>query len=173
MHGKRMISGLTALALMTGLWGCAKSEDAEFKTQEKGVAVKESEHHHHHEPGPHGGIVADLENHQYRLEITYAKDPRAITVYVLEHENDNLAALDAQVITLELEGEGDPAPVSLAADPQEKDPEGKASRFKVTGAAIPESIQDVEDIHGHLVVTIDGKPLEAEISHDHEGHHEH
>ena len=168
MHGWQQTAGALTLALMTGLWGCAK-DDGDFKTQEKGVEVKDPEHHHHHhETGPHGGHLADLGDHQYRLEITYAKDPRAITVYVLAHETDDPVPLDAKAITLELEGKDGPQPVTLAADPQEKDPEGKSSRFTVAGAAIPEAVQDVEDIHGHLSVSVDGKDLKAEIEHHHD-----
>ncbi len=175
-NGKRVsgiFGGLLVFSLAAGLGGCAgKKSEEEFKTQKKDVKVPEPELHHEH--GPHQGHVADLgADHKYRVEVTFKKDPRTITAYVMEHDSDQALALDAPMMTLELEGKGNRQPVTLSPEPEEDDPQGKSSRFVVTGQAIPASVQDLEDIHGHLQVKVGEKTLKAEFGHDHEEGEEH
>ncbi len=163
-----ILGGLLVFGVALGLAGCTRQKSDEFKTQETGVKVKHKELHEH---GPHGGHVTDLgAGHQYRVELTYKKEPRTITVYVMEHDSDKAVALETQAMTLELEGEGKPQNVTLSAKPEDDDPADKSSRFAATGQEIPASIQDLEDIHGHLKVQVGEKTLEAEFGHDHEEH---
>ncbi|MCA9072577.1 MAG: hypothetical protein KDA84_26820, partial [Planctomycetaceae bacterium] len=94
-----------------------------------------------------------------------------ITVYVLDHyKTDNPLPIEAKSMTLELHGEkGELPPITLSADPQEGEEDGKSSQFVVQGEAIPESIQDVDDIEGELKVQIGEKSLVAEYE-EHEDH---
>jgi hypothetical protein len=165
MLGSQLFKGFLVLGLMLGLSGCNTKKDDEFKAQEAGKTVKPAEVDHHH--GPHGGHMADLgDDHTMMAEITYQADPRQIAVYVVDHEDPSKAvAIEAQSMTLELHG--GKSPLTLSAEPQEGDEEGKASKFVVTGDAIPESIKSIEDIEGDLKVDVGGKTLEAEFGHHH------
>ena len=174
MFGRKTANGLLVLALLVGAAGCTKEADNDFKTQEAGKTVKPPKVAHVH--GPHDGHMAELGD-KMMAEITFQADPRQIAVYVVDHEDPSKAvAIEAQSMTLELHGGS--SPLTLSAERQEGDEEGKASKFVVAGEAIPASIKSIEDIEGDLKVDVAGKTLEAEFGdHDHEGHdhkdHEH
>jgi hypothetical protein len=172
MSGKPIGQAALALGLLFGLAACnSKTEDG-FKTQEGGKTVKEAHVHHDYGPGPHKGVMADLgSDHSMVVELVFSADPRSITAYVVGHDDQTkFVPLDAKSMTLELHG--DASPITLSAEPQEGDAEGKASKFVVTGDAIPESIKDQEDIEGHVKVEVGGKTLEAEFHHEEEDHDE-
>lgn len=168
MFGRQFIHSALALGLLFGFSACSSKTEGEFKTQEKDKTVQPAELDHHHGTGPHGGHMTDLgKDHTMMVELTYTPDPRAITAYVVDHNDSKKAvALEAKSMTLELEGEA--SPLTLSAEPQEGDAEGKASKFVVMGDAIPASIKTQEDIHGHLKVDVGGKTLEAEFHEEEE-----
>ncbi len=164
--GKQTAKSWLVLALLLGFSGCNNKSDSEFKSQEPGKTVAPAHLEHPH--GPHDGHMADLgTDHTLMVEITYKADPREIAVYVVDHNDPKKAvALEAKSMTLELHG--DKSPLTLSAEPQEGDPEGKASKFMVAGTAIPESVKSIEDIEGDLKVEVGGKMLEADFGHDDE-----
>lgn len=170
MFGSKTVNGFLVLALLLGAAGCSKEADNEFKTQEAGKTVKPPEMEHIH--GPRGGHMADLgDDHKMMAEITFKADPRQIAVYVVDHEDPSKTVpIEAQSMTLELHGGS--SPLTLSAEPQEGEEQGKASKFVVTGEAIPASIKSIEDIEGDLKADVAGKTLEAEFG-DHGDHEEH
>lgn len=180
MLRRQTAGSLLVLAIVSGLLGCSSGkEDEEFKAQKTGKEVKPAEvdHHHDYGPGPHQGRMVDLgTDHKHVTELTYSKEPRKITVYVLDHYDTNKPLpIAAESMTLEVHGEdGEHQPITLSAEPQEGDGEGKSSRFTVQGEAIPAFIQDLKDIEGHLKVQLGEETLEAdyEEEHDHEDHNE-
>lgn len=165
----RICGLILALPLALLLAGCQGKTEKEFKEQEKDKQVEAPEVEHHH--GPHNGHVADLGDHEYLVEVTYSGDPREIRIYVLDHDDETQAApIEASAMTLELHGEGGKEqPVNLSADPQEGEEEGQSSQFVVQGEAIPEFVQNIEHIEGHLKVQIGDETLEAEFG-EHEDH---
>lgn len=172
----RAAGSLLVLALAGGILGCGGGKDDEkFKSQKSGKSVAPAKmHHHDYGPGPHKGRMVDLgDDHQLVTEITYTKEPRKITVYVLDHNTQSKPMpIEAKSMTLELhDKEGGHHPVTLSAEPQSGEEEGKSSQFMVQGEAIPEFIEDVEDIDGHLNVQIGEKTVEAvyeEEEHEHQ-----
>ena len=78
----------------------------------------------------------------------------------------------SETVTLNLQIDGAPASVELASAPLDGETEG-SSRFAATGDAVPEAIHDAEDLHGAVVVEIDGKQYRGEIMHDHAHDDEH
>jgi hypothetical protein len=163
MQGKFTITCGLVLGFMLGLSGCNAKTDSDFKSQETGKSVEPAHPEHIH--GPHDGHMTDLgTDHKLMVEITFNADPREIAVYVVDHNDSKKAvALDAQSMTFEFHGGG--SPLTLSADPQEGDEMGKASKFVVTGDAIPESIKSIEDLEGDLKVETGGSTLEAEFGH--------
>ena len=132
-------------------------------------------HHHHHELGPHEGHLIELGDHQYHAELVFDAETHAVTVYLSGHEVDETLAIPAESLTLSLMVDGAAQAFALAAAPQEGDAEGSSSRFELAGdPTIAEHFDDVEQLEGHVEVTIEGNAFEGAISHDHEAHgHEH
>lgn len=154
------------LALFTG---CPEKE-AEY--QDYGDAEENHDHDHHHE-GPHGGHVIELtEDHSAHLEVTMGED-RTITIYVLADDVETAIPVAVGDVIFELEGEDDSEiELELTPMPVEGEPEGTSSVFVVKADKVPEEITDIEKLHGHIHITIDGKEYEGELEHDHdhEGH---
>ena len=173
MRGNRIIGGLLVFALAAGFAGCAgKKTEEEFKTQEKDVNVKHKELHHEH--GPHEGHVADLgTDHQYRVELTYTKKPKARGHGVCDgarfRQPRRLGCQDDDV------GAGSKAIRSRSRSPPTRRmtiPKANSRGTWSRGKRFPLPIQGLEDIHGHLKVEVGGKTLEADFDHDHDHDHE-
>ena len=174
MSGFTRSATLLAFAGVLAFVGC-KGQQEEFQEYGKSEKAAPEEHDHgHHEHGPHDGHVLELGDHEYHAEVVMDAATKKVTVYILGHELSESHAIDAAELTLTLDHDGKEHEVTLVAVPQEGDPEGKSSRFEVADdPIIKEHVADIEELHGHLTVPVDGKLLEAEISHDHEHGHAH
>jgi len=126
------------------------------------------EHDHHHDEGPHGGHI--LEFGDYHGEITH-KDG-IVTVYVLGNDAETAVPLEVASAVLNLNSGEETVEIALTASPQDGETEGTSSRYVSAAGAVPESVKDVEDIEGSIVLTVGDKSMTAEIEHDHD-HHEH
>ena len=120
---------------------------------------------HSHGVGPHDGTMAEWDGGKYHVEFTVDHDKQQATVYVLGSDEKTAAPLDAKEITLTIK---DPSfTTSLAASPQDGDPEGKASRFVGTH----ESLGVVMEYEGSISSVVDDATLSGnfkEEPHDHE-----
>lgn len=162
-------------AMVLALFAGCPAQDAEY--QEYSDAEQNEDHGHdhdhaHHE-GPHGGHVIELtDDHSAHLEVTMGED-RTITLYVLGEDVETAIPVAVGDVLFELEGEGDEEiELELTPMPAEGEPEGTSSVFVVKAENVPESVKDIEGLHGHVHITIDGKEYEGELEHDHdhEGH---
>ena len=100
-------------------------------------------------------------------------EDRTITLYVLGDDLETAVPIAVGDILFELEGEDDSEiELELTPMPAEGEPEGTSSVFVVAADKVPEAISDIEKLHGHVHVTIDGTEYEGalEHDHDHEGH---
>jgi hypothetical protein len=164
------LSAVPVVAALLIVAGCNKPED-DFR--EFGAAddvtntTPEPEHPAH---GPHDGHLIELGAEEYHGEVVMDAATRKITVYLLGPDAATAALIGEPSVTLNLKVGDAPTPLTLAAAPQEGEAEGNSSRFEIAGESVPEAIKDEEDLHGDLVVTIEGKQYRGEISHDHEGH---
>lgn len=160
--------GLLLGCLCLLIAGCAGGEDYETVTSEDADrAEAHADHDHHHHEAPHGGHLIELGDHQYNAEILLEGEPKQLVVYVLDAHAENPVAIGSESITFAPE-EGEP--ITLAAQPQEGDAEGKASKFVAADA----TLTDLEEVHGRVQVSIDGTDYAGELSHDHDhGEHEH
>ena len=126
--------------------------------------------HHHHDHGPHGGHI--LEFGKWHGEVVMGDD-RTVTVYILGGDAETAAPLADATAVLHLHVGGEETEVPLTASPQEGDPENQTSRFVASADVIPESIDDIEKLHGEVVLTVAGETVTGEITHDHDHDHDH
>ncbi len=160
---------LPALMLAVSAWGCPQQQEYKgFTPGDDIVNVEPPEHAHEHVHGPHDGHIVELGHEEFHAEVVFDAPARKLTVYVLgpDAKTPQLVAEPTLIVNLE----GGPAPVSLTlnAEPLEGEAEGQCSRFSVT-EGVPESIKDIEGIHGEVVMMIEDKQYKGEIGHDH-GH---
>ncbi|MDB4637788.1 MAG: hypothetical protein P8M30_18385 [Planctomycetaceae bacterium] len=155
------------LALFTG---CPEKE-AEYQNYSDADQNDDHGHDHGHEhhEGPHGGHVIELtEDHSAHLEVTMGED-RTITIYVLADDVETAIPVAVGDVIFELEGEDDSEiKLELTPMPAEGEPEGTSSVFVVKGEIVPAEIDNLEKLHGHIHITIDGKEYEGELEHDHD-----
>lgn len=171
----KVFTFLTLTISLLGLVGC-KQETASTPTppaetaDEHGHDHADGEAHDHsvaghgHGAGPHDGVVADWGGGKYHVEFTVDHDKTEATVYVLGGDEKTPAPIDAESIELSIV---DPEMVvTLAAAPQDDDPEGKASRFIGTH----EKLGVVQEYEGTMTGVIDGTPYSGDFkeeAHDH------
>jgi hypothetical protein len=163
LHRRILLPALCVL--MAGCVGGQEYDTVTSEDADRAEAHADHDHHHHHE-APHGGHLIELGDHKYNAEVLLEGDPKQLVVYVFDAHAENAVAIDSPSITFALE-EGEP--IVLAAQPQEGDAEGKASKF----AAAETSLTDLEALHGSVKVTIEGTEYVGELSHDHDHDHDH
>jgi hypothetical protein len=157
-HGL-LLAGLVALA------GC--SNDA---TRGPGGTDKDARGEHGHlTGGPHKGVLVDWGKGEYHAEFVVNHAKKQATVYILDSEAKEPAAIDAESITLSLTNVNPVMHVELKADPQKGDPQGKSSRFTGT-----DDVLGIEMDFKGLIVGNDGKtPYSGELDETgaHKDHH--
>lgn len=139
--------------------------------------VSEDDHDHSHEHpefGPHEGHIIELGDHEYHAELVFDPDTKTVTVYLLGHDLDESLPVELEELTLMLSIDGQEQAFALEAAPLEGEAEGESSRFELSGdPIIAEHIADVEELAGHVEVTIKGTEYKGEITHDHDHGHDH
>lgn len=150
--------------------GCVGSQD-DFRELDETDNVTNTappeEHDHHHEEGPHGGHI--LEFGDYHAEIAFADG--VVSLYPLSDDIKTAVPLEGTTVVLNLVVGEETKEIPLGADPQEGDAEGAASKFSSAAGSLPDSVKDIEDIVGSVVVTKGDDKLTAKIEHDHDHHH--
>lgn len=171
-NGIRYTLALLALTLFVG---CPAQEDGvKYSDAEANTDTHGHDHDHGHHDGPHGGHVIELtDDHTVHAELTFDKAGPKITVYILGEDVETPLPVAIDAVHLDLEGDGDEEiEVALTPAPLEGEADGTSSVFVAEGDQVPAGIDDIEKIHGHLHVTVDGNELEGDIEHDHD-HDEH
>lgn len=125
----------------------------------------------HAEEGPHHGHLIELGEEEYHAELTH-DGKKTVTIYLLDKEAKAAVAIPDKEIALNLVVDGKPLQAKLAADPQEGDPEGKASRFTITDETVVEA-HDAPKTTGRLKVAIGGKEYSGTVEHKAHGEHKH
>lgn len=136
--------------------------------------VKESappaEAHAHPTEGPHHGDLVELGAEEYHAEVVHGEGGE-VTVYVLDSAAAKAVPIAAAEITINLTHDGEAEQFTLAASPEEGDPEGKASRFFLKDEDLAHDL-DHDGAAAKIVVNIDGKQFTGKINHEH-GHADH
>lgn len=154
-----LVCGLLAACLA----GCGgKSESKTTKTTPKKTVKDTAKKGHVH--GPHNGHVAELTGgeKEYRAEITFDSKTRNISIYFLNHDDNEPADLKADEVELHLH------------EQEEQEMEDKGDHWVLAGDKVPTEIDNLEKIEGHIHVHAGTAVLEAEFGEHEEGDdHEH
>ncbi len=169
-HSSLLLS-LLAVGLFV-LAGCTGGDQVVSPDIEKGTEGKYDAHAHGHH-GPHDGDVIELGDEMYHAELVHAGD--TVTIYILDGEVKNAIPIDAEELMINLIADGKPKQFKLAAKPQEKDPEGKSSRFELVDGTLLHAIEE-EGAKPRLSFNIGDKAINAEFAlhgHGDHGHGDH
>jgi hypothetical protein len=173
MQRLRGIFSISLMMTATILIAGCNSDESDFKKPTPSSGPVE-EVHGTHKPGPHGGQLLDLGEHEFMAEVVFNEDdPKSITVYLIEHDDTSKTVVsDDDKLTINgLKIDGQETSLTLTANPQEGDADGKTSRFGLTGDGIPEGIEDLHELEdGTFSVMINGKSYSGTIEHDHDDH---
>jgi hypothetical protein len=172
MKIQNMFSTLIAVACLISFAGCKQDSTATTDPTNdhghehvEGVEQDHSVAGHGHGAGPHDGVIADWGGGKYHVEFTVDHNKTQATVYVLGSDEKTPAPIDAESIELSIV---DPEmSVTLHAEPEESDPQGRASRFIGTH----DNLGVVQEYEGTMTGVIDGTPYSGEFkeeAHDHE-----
>jgi hypothetical protein len=173
MTAWKLFACFIPLALLS--LGCpAEEEYREFGEGDDVTNVAPPDEHAHVH-GPHDGHVIELGDEEYHAEVVLGSD-RKLVVYILGPDAATSAPIMAAAITVNLEAGETPTALTLNAVPQEGEADGQSSRFELTDGTVPESVTNIEEVHGDLVIAVGDKTYTAEIGHDHghdHGDHDH
>lgn len=165
---KQMTCGTLSLALLL-LVGCNRGGGGGYRElgQQDDVTNVDPHGHHHHDHGPHGGHIIELGN--YHGEITM-DESRTVTVYLLGDDAETAAPAANATLTLLLKVGEDELEIPLTSSPLEGEEDGLSSRYVAAADAIPESIDDIEEVQGSVRLTIGEETVTGKIEHDHHHH---
>jgi hypothetical protein len=165
--------GLTGLALaLAGCTGEPESGGPETEPPPSTVQTTDEHGHAHPSEGPHHGELIELGNEEYHGELVHGHENGEVTIYILDGTARQQVPIDATQLTVNAVLDSEPVQFSLAAEPDEGDPEGKSSRFVSRDEKLS-SVLDEETAEPRLVVTINGKAYRGAITHDHADHEHH
>jgi len=163
------LSGLAGTGMLALMLGCPSQGEYRELGQEDDV-TNTTAHEHHHDHGPHGGHIVELGD--YHGEVVM-DDGRTVTLYILDGDAETAVPVANANAKLHAHAGGKEKEIELTAAPQEGETDGKTSRFTAAAELIPESIKDIEDLTGEVILVVEGKESIGEITHDHGHGHEH
>ena len=175
----KKLSLVTVACLVAAVLGCNQStptsdqasnatsgsaSDDHRHDHANGKANDHSVEGHAHGVGPHDGTIADWGGGKFHVEFTVDHDKQQATVFVLGSDEKTASPIDAESIELSIT---DPEmQVTLSAEPQEGDPEGKSSRFVGTH----EKLGVVQEYAGTMTGVVDGTPYSGDFKEEAHGH---
>lgn len=174
----RYVKLVTAAGWVLIALGCTKPQDTSSSTHSNNtgdVVTMDSLPpsmegvHSHPSEGPHHGSLIELGNEEYHAEIVH--DAESVSVYILDAAATTVVPIDSTELMINLTHDGTPEQFKLTAAPEQGDPNGKSSHFMLKDAELVSHLDD-EASAAKLVVTINGTPYRADITHnhDHDGH---
>lgn len=162
----RMHVWVFGLAVTAGYVVGCNNQQATTPYADAEKAPADHDEHAHHE-GPHGGHIVELGgDHSVHGEFVVDADAKLARLYLFGE--DLKTPVEATSVVFHAEGEqGEEQEVTMEAAGGAE----KASEFTAALDQLPSS--DIEQLSGHLHVTVDGKELAGDLTHDHDHEHEH
>ncbi len=153
---------MTTLALFA-VTGCSEQPRPVQAPATTFPAVSTEEGHNHGE-GPNGGAVADWGGGKYHVEFTVNHDTQESTVYVLDDNAKNPAAIKSEKLLLSI---SEPSfQVELLPMPIEGEADGTSSRF----VGKHEKLGVVQEFAGTISGEADGTPYAGDFKEEPHGH---
>ena len=145
--------------------GCGPKTDRDKPGKAKAVTSEGEDHSHGN--GPHGGTLSDWneegkDDGKYHVEFTVDHKKQEATVYVLKGDAKTAAPIAADRLRLKIKEP--PFEVELKPVPQDKDGEGKSSRF----AGKHEKLGKEQEFEGTISGEIDGKKYSGQFKEEEE-----
>lgn len=132
----------------------------------------ESAEHAHPSAGPHQGRLIELGRGVYHAELSHAPDANKVIVYLLDKQSETaVTSADAEVV-MNLIYDRQPRQFLLAAEPQEGDAAGQASRYSLVDETLFKALESPSTT-GRLSVNISGKPYSGKVDRHVHGEHQH
>jgi hypothetical protein len=156
MSASAQFRTIAGFAVMIAVAGFSNGCGGGGKT-ETGKPAKSPSQEEHAEHGPHGGELAAWGEHEFHVEVTIDKKQQSATVYILDSAAKKATPIAAKTVTLTLKQPV--AELTLAAEPQEGDPEGSSSRF--TGKH--EALANAGEVAGTVSGTVKEKPYAGDF----------
>ena len=162
---KQTLAVFVMIVASMAMIGCGASDDttsAAAKTTDTATGS-----HAHTDNGPHGGHLVDLDG--YRVEVTTDQDSHTVTLYLLDEQANELAAVDATAATVSVFKDGEFVDYSLKAA-------NEPGVFSLTDEELSHLLDHSEDVKARVKVTIDGQEQVAKYeheAHDEDDGHEH
>jgi hypothetical protein len=144
--------GLGVLVAAFALTGCTGQKPA--APVAKGPE-KQDDDDHEHGPGPHGGVIIELDN--YHGEFTVDHGKKEATVYILDGSAKKAKPVAATRLQLTIKSPW--LQVDMKPSPQEGDPKGKSSRFVATH----DNFGKEQEFEGSVGIEIEGKPYSGDF----------
>lgn len=165
------VFGVTFVGCDSGTEQGTKSFD---EAAPEDVTMEEHDHGHDHpSEGPHHGSLIELGKEAYHGELVHDEKSGAITIYILDGAAKSSVPITAESVLVNVKHNGKGQQFTLAAAPEQGDPEGKSSKFTTQDKTLGELL-DEKDTTARLVLEIDGKSFSGEIdAHDHDHDHGH
>ncbi|QDT92721.1 hypothetical protein [Gimesia algae] len=165
------VVGLTLVGCDSGIEQGTKSFD---EAAPEDVTMEDQDHGHDHpSEGPHHGSLIELGKEAYHAELVHDEKSGAITIYILDGAAKASVPSTAESVQVNVKHDGKGQQFTLAAAPEQGDPEGKSSKFTTQDKTLGELL-DEKDTTARLVLEIDGKSFTGEIdAHDHDHDHGH
>jgi len=160
-----------ALLMIVGCTGESPTPDRGPETTPPPATVDMHGGHDHPSEGPHHGSLIELGDETYHAELLHDEKAKTVTIYILDGSATKQIPIEATEITINAKYDGKPVQFTLAATPDEADPENQSSRF-VSDDETLTTLIDEDGSEPRLVLTIRGKSYRGTIthSHDHAGH---
>ncbi|WP_417379264.1 hypothetical protein [Gimesia sp.] len=165
------VFGMTFVGCDSGTEQGTKSFD---EAAPEDVTMEEHDHGHDHpSEGPHHGSLIELGKEAYHGELVHDEKSGAITIYILDGAAKSSVPITAKSVLVNVKHDGKGQQFTLAAAPEQGDPEGKSSKFTTQDKTLGDLL-DEKDTTARLVLEIDGKSFSGEIdAHDHDHDHGH
>lgn len=122
-----MLLGVAFIAVtLSFTGGCTKKPAPSGDAKNK---KKADEHNHDHEEGPHGGAIVDWDGGKYHAEFTVDHDKQQATVYLMGPDASTPLAMKLKDGEILLTIKEPAIQVTLKAQPQKGEADGKASVY--------------------------------------------
>ena len=126
--------------------------------------------HGHATEGPHHGVLVELGNEEYHVEVVHDDATGIVTVYLLDSHAEKTVTTTATEAVINLKHGDTAEQFKLAAQPEEGNPAGQTSRFTLTDKELVEHLHEAA-AGAKLNITIGDTPYTGAIpAEDHAAH---
>lgn len=132
---------LLALAPLLTL-GCSRSHDhahTDAKSADGGAHGHEAHSHGHAHTAPHGGLLVEVGDHLFNVELVLDREAGRVAAYILDGHAENFVRIAQPAIELRLREPARGLMLQAVANPATGETVGNTSQFEATAPWLKES----------------------------------